>query len=498
MTLTRAAIALDCGTHAIRVIAYPEGGGAPLDLGSEEIRAYYPEPGFVELDADAVASTAGRLLRNAMTRLTNEGMVPVCLGITNMRETAVAWRRDTGKTIHGAIHWMSTQSQPQVDRWSADGTAERIRTTTGTSNHTFFFGSKIRWLMDNVEKARDLAAKNLLKVGTLESWLLFKLSGEAVHATDVSNASRYQMMDLGKLTWSPDLVDAVGIPMSSLPEIRPTHGVFAMTNPEVVGLSIPISGLIADQQASLFGHGAWAPGAVKATFGTSGVVCLNLGSRHRLEEGLVTSVAWSSDDGKTALYEIEASAFHSGSTINWLSSRLTNVNPWTQSMTRATAPAQLRPYVIPAFSQLGAPRWPSRSGGAVLGLQLDTTSEDIIRAGFETMAFQTFDTLRFLASSPEIISVDGGGAVSNYLCQTLANLTGAIVSRPTSPEMTALGTAQMAVKGINEDIELWQRADRADDFRFLPEDDDGYSLEGYTEWSNLVHRVLADNPGETR
>jgi len=498
MTTTRVALALDCGTHAIRVIAYPEGGGAPINLGSEEIRAYYPEPGSVEVDADVIATTSARLLREAIKKLQMEKFEPACLGITNMRETAVAWRRDRGKTVHGAIHWMSTQSQPQVDQWASDGTAQRIREVTGLSNHTFFFGSKLRWLMDNNDKARKLVDAEALQVGTLESWLLYNLSSDRRHATDVSNASRYQMMDLRTLAWSDELVDAVGVSHSALPEIKPTYGDFGLTDAEMVGMEIPITGLVADQQASLFGHGATEPGDVKATFGTSGVVCLNLGRSVRMEDGLVTSVAWSTDPPDTVFYEIEASAFHSGSTINWLSSRLSNANPWTHGMVASTAPAQYRPYLIPAFSQLGAPRWPRRTGGAILGLQLDTTSEDIIRAGFESMAFHTFDTLRFLGSSPSSISVDGGGAVSDYMCQMLANLTGATVSRPSSPEMTALGTAEMAVKGLGEDIHSWFRTDLTEARIFDPKYDGGYAAEGFEQWSELVDRVLDDLPGEAR
>lgn len=495
---TRVALALDCGTHAIRVFAYPEGGLAPIDLGSEEIRAYYPQPGTVEVDADVIASTAVRLLRDGIRKLHELDYVPACLGITNMRETAVAWRRDTGKTVHGAIHWMSTQSQPQVDKWDEDGSAARIRQITGLSNHTFFFGSKIRWLLENNDKARRHQEQGNLQVGTLESWLLYSLSSDRLHATDVSNASRYQMLNLETVRWEDGLVETVGLALEALPEVRPTHGFFGVTDSELIGAEIPITALIADQQASLYGHGAHELGAVKATFGTSGVVCLNLGSQIRLEEGLVTSIAWSGETAGKVLYEIEASAFHSGSTINWLSSRLTNVNPWTQSMGLSEVPAQFRPYVIPAFSQLGAPRWPRRTGGAIVGLQLDSTSEDIIRAGFESMAFQTYDTLQYLDSQPPMISVDGGGAVSNYLCQTLANLTGATVSRPASPEMTSLGTARMSVRGLGGDESSWFRPDLAQRDQFDPKFDGGYAREGYAEWSAMVDRVLGDKANERR
>ena len=494
----RVSLALDCGSHAIRVLGFQEGCNEPIDLGSRDIRTHYPQPGFVEVDAELIATDAIELLSGAIGNLTTRGLEPHCLGITNMRETAVAWRRDSGETVHRAIHWMSMQSQPQVDRWAVDGTGERIRLITGLSNHAFFFGSKIRWLLETSEEARRHLATRNLQVGTLESWLLYKLGANHPHLTDLSNGSRYQMLDLRTLKWDVDLVETVGLTPEALPEIHPTHGAFGVTNPDLIGAEVPITGLIADQQASLYGHGAHQPGSVKATFGTSGVVCLNLGDEIRFENGLVTSIAWSGSTAGQVLYEIEASAFHSGSTINWLAEHLSDVNPWKDQMELSLAPASRRPYVIPAFSQLGAPRWPRRTGGAIVGLQLDSTNIDIIRAGFESMAFQTHDTLQFLGSAPEVISVDGGGAISDYMCQTLANLTASQVSRPSSPEMTSLGTAQMAVRGRGEDEDTWFRPDATPRTLFEPEDDGGYAQEGFAHWSALVERLLSDDPEANR
>jgi glycerol kinase len=490
-------LSLDCGSHAVRLFGYPEGGGDPIDLGSAAIESFYPKPGFVEVNPRIIAHQSIELLREGIRRLVDEGAEPVCLGMTNMRETAVAWRADSGEPVHAAIHWMSLQSQPQVDRWAVDGTAERIRQVTGTMNEAFFFGSKIRWLLDNSQEARDHLLAQNLRVGTLETWLLYVLTGGTLHATDVSNASRSQMMDLKTLAWDSELVEAVGLTLESLPEISPTFGHYGVTDSMVVGAEIAISGVIADQQASLFGHGAVSPGDVKATFGTSGVVCLNLGDQIRLEEGLVTSVAWSGDSAGTVLYEIEASAFHSGSTISWLGDRLSNVDPWSKEMTHSTSPAHFRPYVIPAFTQLGAPRWPRRTGGAIAGLQLDTSTADIVRAGFEAMAFQAYDTLRFLESSPAVISVDGGGAASRYLCQTLANLSQATVSRSTNLEITAAGTAMMAIRGIGESVDSWFPPEPGERIVFEPQDDAGYAQEGYAHWVDLVERVLGDGPRET-
>lgn len=476
----------------MRLTAYPEGGGAPRALGSKDVTWLYPQPGFVEVDARELAEIAVGLVRRGVETLGDDGHEIVSLGITNMRETAVAWRADSGVPVHSAIHWMSGQSQPQVDRWEEDGVGDLIRDLTGTANESFFFGSKVRWLLENKpEIVRQADAGNLL-VGTVECWLVYALTGGAVHATDVSNASRYQLMNLRTLRFDDQLVSALKIPPHALPDIRRTDGFFGETDPATLGASIPITGVIADQQASLFGHQATSPGDVKATFGTSGVVCMNLGDEVQIEKGLVTSVAWSGKGEDTAVYEIEASAFHSGSTITWLSNFLTLADPWSLELLASSVPVALRPCVVPAFTQLGAPRWPRRTGGAVTGLQLDTAPIDVMRAAVETMAFQAYDTLRFLDRSPPLISVDGGGAVSNYLCQTLANLTGVFVSRPTNQELTSVGAARMALAGAGENGESWFPGGIGERQVFEPVNDRGYAREGYEHWSDVVDRVLGE------
>lgn len=484
-------VALDCGTHAVRVVAYEKGTSEPIMLGSAQLNAHFPKPGHVEIDANMVSSLAIRLLRDSIAELQAKNKVPVCLGITNMRETAVSWHATTGKTLHDAVHWMSLQSEPQVERWANDGTGDLIRLISGTSNHTLYFGSKIRWLLDNNSRAAAAAEAGELRTGTLESWLIKELSKDSAHVTDVSNASRYQLMDLRGLNWSESLCEATGIPMEALPKILPTSGVFGVTDPDLIGAEIPITGVIADQQSSLFGHQARRPGDVKATFGTSGVVCLNLGQEVRMVDGLVTSVAWSHPSGNGAVYEIEASAFHSGSTINWLSSRLSQTNPWATSIEPSILPARSRPYVIPAFSQLGAPRWPKKTGGAILGLGLDTTPDDIIRAGFESMVYQTYDSLQVIGERPTMISVDGGGAVSEYMCQTLANLTQTVIVRPSNPEITSFGIAQAAVIGLGENPEKWLDLSDPNATVYKPEENNSYSVEGYEVWSSLVDSVLS-------
>lgn len=493
-TSQKVALALDCGSHAVRLIGYPEGGAQELDLGALDITSLYPHPGHVEVDAESLVNHSVTLLRNGLKMLADQGKHAVCLAITNMRETAIAWDRHSGKAIHNGIHWMSTQSQVQVDRWEKDGTAGLIREKTGLSNQTFFFGSKVRWLLEHSEHASALAASGNLQLGTVESWLAYSLSGGAVRVSDTANASRYQLLNIHTIAWDEDLTRALGVPLDALPEVTSPHGIVGFTDPELVGQRIPITGLIGDQQASLLGHGAVHENDVKATFGTSGVVCANIGHDVVMADGLVTSIAWSEHSVTDVVYEMEASAFHSASTMKWLSERLLGVD-LSEAFAAATGvPAEYRPYVIPAFSQLGAPRWPRRTGGAVVGLQLDSNNHDIMRAGLESMAFQTFDTLSYLGMNPATISVDGGGSASDYLCQSLANLTNAQVSRPVSAEITSRGAAHMAVKGLGEDPDAWLKPELMERTVFDPQDDSGYIATGYGHWVDLVERLLGDHP----
>lgn len=487
------ALALDCGSHAMRVLGFVEGRGEPIDLGIRDITSLFPAPGHVEVDAAQIGVMASDMLRSAVESLTQTGYTPTCLGITNMRETAVAWHRNTGQPLHNAIHWMSTQSEPQVDRWREDGTGERIGRLTGLSNESFFFGSKIRWLLDENDVASRLATSGELCVGTLDAWLLYTLTDGARYATDVSNASRYQILNLETAQWDAELAQAIGIEAAQLPEIVPTQGFLGLTNSAAVGAEIPITGLIADQQASLLGHGATEPGDTKITFGTSGVVCLNLGTSPRIEPGLATSIAWTGQSLQERVYEIEASAFHAGSTINWLSERLMGADPWNGTLTPSAAPPTRRPFVVPAFTQLGAPRWPRRTGGAIVGLQMDSSVGDIVRAGFEAMAFQAFDTLTFLGHAPDEVSVDGGGARNDYLCQFLANLLGTTVRRPKNTELTARGAAMMAVHGQGHDVGSWFPETILAGDAFEPEEDSAYARSGYAEWSNVVERLLGED-----
>jgi glycerol kinase len=489
--MTRYVLSIDCGTTSVRSLAFEAGTGRHQVCASEDVALLFPNPGWVELDPDGLADATIRVTRAAFDWVGAQGGTVVAVGLTNMRETAIAWRRSTGQPVYPAILWMSQQSDPIVARWRAAGYDSLIRERTGCTNHFFWFGSKVAWLLDTHPEARKLAEDGDLAVGTVDSWLLYRLTGGRSHATDVSNGSRYQLMSLAGLSWDDELCETLGIPRRCLPELRPSESHFGNTDAGLFGQEIPITGIVADQQASLFGHGCEDKGDVKATFGTSGVVAVNAGPDATLIDGLVTSVAWEDPSGHT-FYEVEGSAFHSGYTIGWLSKRLGTSPP--TGLGQSPLGADERVYVLPSFSEMGAPRWPERSGAAITGLGMDTSNEDIMRAAVEAMAFQAYDLFAAMkaagANQATEVAVDGGGAANDYLCQLLADLFGRDVVRPDVQELTSVGAAKAALRGAGEEAGRYFGQDRDKAQRFRPDSDVSYAQTGYAEWVRLVETVL--------
>ena len=488
-------VAVDCGTHAVRSLIFDVSSGEHRTCAQEDLPLTLPNPGWVEIDPEMVATASATVLRAALDWAAAHGREVVALGLTNMRETAFAWQRSTGEALYPGIMWMSEQSRPKVDEWSSAGLDELIRTRTGLYNHTFFFASKIAWLLDHQPSIRRLAEGDDLAVGTLDSWLLYRLTGRQEHGTDATNASRYQLMGLESLAWNGELCSALGVPMSALPQIRPSESDFGVTSPDVCGAAIPIMGILADQQASLFGHGCEDPGDLKVTFGTSGVACLNTGTSAPLCRGLVTSVAWQ-DAGGLVAYEVEGSAFHSGFTVKWLTERLHVTAGWADSVGPSRHTAADRVYVLPSFTTMGAPRWPRGRGAAIIGLRLDSAAEDITRAAIEAMAFQAYDLVRAMkeadGSDGSDVAVDGGGAVNDYLCGLLADLLDRDVVRPVVGEVTSVGAAKAALRASGYPIDRYFAQDRRSATRFHPHPDRSYAQEGYARWSELIDRVLSE------
>lgn len=485
-------MAVDCGTHAVRCLAFDVATGEHTVCAQEDLPLSFPNPGWVEIDPELIVRASASVLRQAVEWCGANGRQPLAVGLTNMRETAFAWQRSSGRPLYPGILWMSEQSASKVDAWRAAGVDNLIRTRTGLTNHTFFFGSKIAWLLDQHPSIRRLADVNDLQVGTVDSWLLYRLTGGTAHATDVSNASRYQLMDLRSRTWDPELSAALDIPIECLPEIKASETRFGVTDATLCGAALPITGLIADQQASLYGHGCEDRGELKITFGTSGVACLNTGEEAPLVDGLVTSVAWEDRRGRTC-YEVEGSAFHSGFTVKWLSEQFKDPVAWASPMDRSPLPAAERVYVLPSFTQMGAPRWPAGRGAAITGLGMDSNVRDMTRAGLEAMVYQANDLFVAMGGPSEAdgdVAVDGGGAANDYLCQLLADLLARPVVRPVLGEVTSIGAAKAALGGVGEDVPRYFAQDRSRATRFEPGPGGDYAAEGYAHWVALVQTLL--------
>ncbi len=482
-------VAIDCGTQSVRCLIVDVNTGRHFIGATEPIILQRLGPDRIEVDADHLADATVRVLRETLAM---REQPPIAIAITNMRETAICWSRETGRPAHNGITWMSNQSQNIVKRWDEAGLAPLIRDRTGLSNHSFFFGSKIAWLFDSHPELMRGAENGLLAVGTVESWLLHVLTGGTVHATDLSNASRYQLLNLSTLDWDREVAHALGIPLAVLPELRPTSDRFGVTDGNLVGMRIPITGMIGDQQASLLGHGALKVGDAKATFGTSCVVCVNLGPTPTLAPGLVTSIAWS-DRLDEAVYEMEGSAFHSGYTMAWIARMLSTPIPEQKYFKHSTLPANRRVTVVPAFSGMGAPTWLSGTGATISALTMDTDPTDIFRAGVESMAYQAFDLISAMpiAAGDELsLSVDGGAASNDYLCQCLADLSGRTIVRPPTRELTGLGAAVAAARTFDIQMTTNHLLDTSSE-RFAPRSDRSYVSDGFAHWKETVLLHLA-------
>lgn len=487
-------LALDCGSHAVRCLAFETETGRSHECASEDIPLSFPLPGWVEVDPEVVASSAIRVVRSALDWAAGANREVIAISIANMRETAFAWSRERQQPLYPGVMWMSQQSAPVVDRWRAAGLDPVIREHTGLSNDAFFFGSKVAWLLENVPRVAAAARDGDLAVGTVDAWLVHRLSGGREHRTDVSNASRTQLLDIRSGAWSPMLCTALGVPLDCLPEVTPSMAPFGVTHAAVCGQEIPLVGVIADQQASLLGHGCETRGTAKATFGTSGVVTVNTGHEVPLMDGLVTSIGWGDCTGEL-IYEIEGSAFHSGYTMSWLSERTGHPVRFDIDLEPPRVSARDRVYVLPSFTVMGAPRWPQGRGAAITGLAMDTTTSDIMRAGIEAMAFQAYDLLAAMGDAGNAVTelnVDGGGASNDFLCHLLADLSGREVVRPDIRELTSVGAAKAALRGLGHQVEPYWAQNRSAAQRFRPSSGSTYARDGYLRWVELMDAVLGE------
>ena len=441
-------LSLDQGTTSTRAILFNRAGEI-VHSAQQEFTQYFPKPGWVEHNANEIW---GSVLAVVATCLTEANVKPsqiAGIGITNQRETAVVWEKETGKPIHNAVVWQSRQTAEICEALRAAGHAELFREKTGLLIDAYFSGTKVKWILDHVEGARERAERGELLFGTIDTWLIWKLSGGKAHVTDYSNASRTLMYNIHELKWDDELLDILDVPKAILPEVRPSSEVYAETaGYHFFGEAVPIAGAAGDQQAALFGQACFDTGMAKNTYGTGCFMLMNTGEEAvKSEHGLLTTIAWGVD-GKVE-YALEGSIFVAGSAIQWLRDGLRLIDDAKESegyATRVTSSDGV--YVVPAFVGLGTPYWDSDVRGAVFGLTRGTEKEHFIRATLESLAYQTRDVLSAMEQDSGIeiktLRVDGGAVKNDFLMQFQGDIIQAPVERPEINETTALGAAYLA------------------------------------------------------
>ena len=473
-------LTLDAGTTGVTALVIDE-SGAVLARGYQEFPQYFPQPGWVEHDPDEIFDAVVAACRSALESADVSAGDLAAIGITNQRETVVAWDRHTLRPAHRAIVWQDRRTARRCDELSAGGHATEIRRRTGLVIDAYFSGTKMAWLLTESEDVRSLADSGRLALGTVDSWVITKLTGGEVHATDPSNASRTMLYDIHRGLWSQGLCDLLGVPREALPEVRPNTGDFGVTDADVfLGAAVPIRGVAGDQQAALFGQGCWTPGMSKNTYGTGSFVLLNTGAAASASETLLTSVGWDLGDGP--VYVLEGSIFVTGAAIQWLRDGLGIITAAGETGPLAeTVPDTGDVYFVPALTGLGAPHWDPYARGVLVGLSRGTTRAHLARAAVEAMAFQTRDVVEVMAADSGVatqeLRVDGGAAAMDLLCQFQADLLGVPVLRPRVAETTALGAGFLAGLGAGvwsstaELTDVWQ-LDKQFDPALLPADRD--------------------------
>jgi glycerol kinase len=440
-------LALDQGTTSSRAIVFAHDGSI-LAVAQKEFTQYFPQSGWVEHDAEEIWSTQLAVARAALKKAKVNASDVAGIGITNQRETTVLWNRRTGQPIHNAIVWQDRRTAGICDRLKKGKKAGDFRSRTGLVIDSYFSGTKIAWMLDNVPGARELARAGDLAFGTIDTWLLWKLTGGAVHVTDVTNASRTMICDIHKAEWDDELLKALKIPHSVLPTICSSSEVYGETMKSLFGASIPIAGIAGDQQAALFGQMCTKPGMVKNTYGTGCFMLMNTGTKLRASKNnLLTTIGWKI--GKDTEYALEGSVFIAGAVVQWLRDGLKIIRtaPEVEQLA-ATVPDNGGVYLVPAFAGLGAPHWDPYARGIVAGLTRGATGGHLARAALESIAYQVADVLDAMRADASMkitsLRVDGGAATNNLLMQFQADLLGVPVVRPKIFETTALGAAFLA------------------------------------------------------
>ncbi len=490
-------VALDQGTTSSRAIVF-DAKGVPVTIAQYPFAQIYPKPGWVEHDPMVILETQFRALAEAFEKSELSPTDIAGIGITNQRETTIVWDKNTGKPIYNAIVWQCRRTAPICDKLTAEGIGDYVRDKTGLLIDAYFSGTKIKWILDNVDGARERAERGELLFGNVDSWLIWNLTGGKAHVSDYSNCSRTMLFDINELKWDRTLCDKLGIPMSMLPTPVPSSMIYGKVAPGISGLEmlagVPVCGSAGDQAAALIGQGCIEKGQAKNTYGTGCFTLLNTGEQSvRSANGLVTSVAWSIG-GKTT-YALEGSVFNAGSSIQWLRDEVGLLNASSECEALATSvPDNGGVYLVSAFTGLGAPRWDMYARGAIVGLTRGSTKAHIARAALEGIAYQVKDLLDAMeqdAGEPlRVLRVDGGASVNNFMMQFQSDILRKPIDRPKMVETTAFGAAFLAglAAGVWNDIS--DIADiRESDRVFTPQMDENEAAALHKKWLRAVERA---------
>ena len=438
-------LTLDEGTTSARAVLFDKGGNA-VSAAQREFKQIYPQPGFVEHDPVEIFSVQYAAVTEAITAIGASAEEIAAVGVTNQRETTIIWDKNTGEPIYNAIVWQCRRTSEMCDRLRADGLEEYIRKTTGLRIDAYFSATKIKWMLDNVPGARDRAENGELLFGTVDTWLIWKLSGGKIHVTDRTNAARTMLYDIHSLTWDKRILEILQIPKCMLPEVRSSSEIYGNVN--ILGAEIPVSGIAGDQQAALFGQKCFCEGDIKNTYGTGCFLLMNTGNTaFESKNGLITTIA--ADAGDNICYALEGSVFVGGAVIQWLRDELGLIASAAESEKAAlSVPDSAGVYIVPAFAGLGAPYWDMYARGTICGLTRGSGKNHIIRACLEAIAYQTNDLITALKADTGLlinhIRADGGAAANNFLMQFQADISDVGVIRPAQTEATAAGAAYLA------------------------------------------------------
>lgn len=440
-------MALDAGTTSNRCILFNE-KGEMVSVAQKEFTQYFPKPGWVEHDANEIWSSQLGVAVEAMQKIGAEASDIAGIGITNQRETAIVWDKKTGEPIYHAIVWQCRRTSEYCDSLKEKGLTESFRKKTGLIIDAYFSGTKVKWILDHVEGARERAKRGELLFGTVETWLIWKMTKGAVHVTDYSNASRTLLYNINELKWDEDILEELDIPICMLPEVKPSSCIYGMTDPSLLGGEIPIAGAAGDQQSALFGQTCFKEGDAKNTYGTGCFLLMNTGETPVFSNhGLVTTIAWGLD-GKVH-YALEGSVFVAGAAIQWLRDELRIIDSAEDSEYMAKKVKDTHGcYVVPAFTGLGAPYWDQYARGTIVGLTRGVNKYHIIRATLESLAYQVHDVVEAMEADSGIrlssLKVDGGASANDFLMQTQSDMVQVPVKRPKCVETTAMGAAYLA------------------------------------------------------